>query len=142
MSPADLAERYLQAWQLHDLEAILALHTEDSVFTSVATGKEAVGREAVGTAISETFAVWPDLQFEPIRVYTTPTLIVAETVASATQALPFPLGGVVLEPNGRRASFAVADILALQDGLVKRKDSYVDALGYMRQIEANGNGKV
>ena len=130
-----LADQYLEAWQTHDVDAIVALHTPDSVFTSVATGREAVGRDAVRNAITEIFAVWPDLRFNPVRVYTTPDLIVAESIAETTQALPLPLGGVVVEPNGRHVSFAVADILALEDGLVKRKDSYVDALGYMREMQ-------
>jgi len=129
-----LADQYLEAWQTHDVDAIIALHTPDSVFTSVATGREAVGRDAVRKAITEIFAVWPDLRFNPVRVYATPDLIVAESIAETTQALPLRLGGVVVEPNGRCVSFAVADILALENGLVKRKDSYVDALGYMREM--------
>jgi uncharacterized protein (TIGR02246 family) len=129
-----LADQYLKAWQTRDVEAIIALHTPDSVFTSVATGREAIGRDAVRKAITEIFAVWPDLRFKPVRVYTTPGLIVAESIAEATQALPLPLGDVVVMPNGRRVSFAVADILALENGLVKRKDSHVDALGYMRAM--------
>src|SRR5262245_59171879 len=104
---ATLADQYREAWQTHDVDAIVALHTPDSVFTSVATGREAVGRDAVRNAITEIFAVWPDLRFNPVRVYTTPDLIVAESIAETTQALPLPLGGVVVEPNGRPVSFEI-----------------------------------
>ena len=133
-----LAERYLAAWEAHDLDAIIALHTPDSVFTSVATGREAHGRDAVREAIRQVLAVWPDLHFEPLRVHATDDVIVAESILRATQALPLPLGGEVIEPNGRTVRFAVADILALEDRLVGRKDSYVDALGYVRQMRAAG----
>jgi len=39
VSPGVIAEQYLDAWRRHDFDAILALHTDDSVFTSVATGR-------------------------------------------------------------------------------------------------------
>jgi len=102
VSPEVIAEQYLDAWQRHDLDVILALHTDDSVFTSVATGREATGGHAVGEAIAQVFAVWPDLRFQPFRVYTTPEVIVAESVIEATQALSLPLRGTVLEPNGQK----------------------------------------
>ena len=132
--PQGLAQSYLDAWEAHDVPAIIALHTPDSVFTSVATGREAVGREAVGHAITEIFVAWPDIHFNPLRMYVTPELIVAESVAEAIQAVALRLGGEIVEPNGRRVKFAVADILAVEDGLVKRKDSYVDALGYLCEM--------
>ena len=134
-APDVIAERYLQAWQNHDLDGILALHTPDTIFTSVATGREAVGRDAVREAIAQVFAVWPDLRFHPVRVYTTTELIVAESILETTPALPLPLGGIVAEPNGRTVRCAVADILALENGRVKRKDSYLDALDYVRQMQ-------
>jgi steroid delta-isomerase-like uncharacterized protein len=134
-SPAALAESYLDAWQRHDIERIVSMHTPDSVFTSVATGREAVGREQIAQTIGEIFAVWPDLEFDVRRRYVTTELIVTESIARATQALPLPLGGETIEPNGRPVTFAVADVFPLEDGLIKRKDSYVDAVNYVRQMK-------
>lgn len=130
-----LAERYLDAWQRRRVDEIVALHTADSVFTSVATEREAVGRDAIGKTIDQIFAVWPDLSFEVKRRYVTEELIVTESVARATQAIAFSLGGQTIEPIGRTVQFAVADIFAVDNGLIKRKDTYLDALNYVRQMK-------
>lgn len=128
-----LAERYLAAWQAHDLDAIISLHTPDSVFTSVATGLHAIGRQAVRDAISEILSAWPDLHFYPDRIYTTDTLIVAESTVTTTPALPLTVESLIMRPNGRKIKFTVADVIKVENGLVKRKDSYVDMLSYLRQ---------
>lgn len=132
-----LADNYLAAWQAHDIPAILEHHTEDTVFTSVATGRNAAGRTSVAAAFGEIFAVWPDLSFEAKRIYLTPELIVVESTASGTQWTPLPLGDVVIPPNGRRVSFEVADIFPLRDGKIARKDSYLDAYGYIRAMRGS-----
>lgn len=131
-----LATQYLEAWLRRDVEEILTFHTPDSVFTSVATGKEAIGQEAVREALKTVFAVWPDIRFRVRRLYTSPDLIVCESTAEATQALPLAIGNAVILPTGHPATFEVADIFPLQDGLIKRKDSYWDALDYQRQMSA------
>jgi steroid delta-isomerase-like uncharacterized protein len=128
----EFADRYLAAWHRHDVEAIIALHTPDSVLTSVATGREARGRQGIAQALAEIFAVWPDLSFVVNRRYVTPELIVTESTARATQAVPLTIAGESIQPNGRVVEFAVADIFPIEAGLIKRKDSYVDGANYVR----------
>lgn len=134
LRPDALADRYLDAWQRHDVDEIVSLHTADSAFTSVATGREASGRAEIARRLGEIFALWPDLEFEILRRYVGEGLIVTESVATATQSVPFALGDETIEPTGRPVSFAVADIFPLEGGLIKRKDSYLDALDYVRQM--------
>lgn len=129
-----LADGYLAAWEAHDVAAILEHHTEDTVFTSVATGRHATGKAAVSAAFREVFAVWPDLTFETRRIYLTPQLIVVESAASGTQSAPLPIGDIVVQPNGRRVSFDVADIFPLRGGRFARKDTYLDAYAYIRAM--------
>lgn len=136
VSLESLTDKYLQAWQDHDVDAVMALHTPDTVFTSAATGTDAIGHSAVREAVSGVFAVWPDLRFHPLHVHATAKLIVGESILEVTQAIPMPLGDIMVEPTGETVRFAIADILELDNGLVKRKSSYFDALGYMRQMSA------
>jgi steroid delta-isomerase-like uncharacterized protein len=134
-APTALADAYLEAWQRHAVDEIVAMHTRDSVFTSVATGRRAAGHKQIAETLAEIFTVWPDLGFELKRRYLTPELIVTESTARATQAIPLPIGGQVIEPTGRPVEFAIADIFPLEGGLIKRKDSYLDAAGYIRQMK-------
>ena len=81
MEGAELQEfidRYNAAWNDHDVETIVSMHTEDSVFENHVTGDVDVGREQIGKAITGIFSVFPDLSFEGRRTYIREDLVVQE----------------------------------------------------------------
>lgn len=132
----DWADAYLKDWQHQNIEAILARHTDDSVFTSVAFGRHAQGLPAIGEALQIIFTIWPDLRFEVVRRYRADGFLAYECMAEATQAVPVELAGEKIAPHGRAVRFAVCDIFALRSGLIARKDSYIDGLGYLAAMRA------
>ena len=77
----DFIDRYNDAWNAHDVDAILAMHTDDSVFENHVTGDVNVGREQIGRAVAGIFAVFPDLTFETRRAYFRDDLVVQEWTA-------------------------------------------------------------
>ncbi len=133
-STEELLEQYLDAWQRHDVDAIVSYHTPDTEFTAWATGNTAVGLEALRRVFTGTFALWPDLHFTERRLYTTPELIVFESTIEMTQAIPLTIQDRVIEPNGTQVAVEAADILTLRDGLVSSKTTYFDMLGYEVQM--------
>ena len=62
----ELIDRYNAAWNAHDVDAIVDMHTSDSVFENHTTGDVNVGREAIGNAIRGIFTVFPDLGSRPV----------------------------------------------------------------------------
>jgi ketosteroid isomerase-like protein len=114
MSPRDLtaiSERYFAAWAAHDPDAIVALHTPDTRFWMHMGGEPVVGREAVRDAFAEIFTQFPDLTWETYRV------IVGED--------HWILDWAVISGNIR---FDCLDVVNVSpDGLVARKDTFVDA---------------
>ena len=52
----DLAVRYGAAWAAHDLDAIMALHTEDTVFLCTGDAEPAVGLAAAREAFAGAMA--------------------------------------------------------------------------------------
>jgi hypothetical protein len=115
-----LAKTYSQAWADHDPDAIAALHTADSVFHLHDVAQPFVGREAIRAAAAEFVADSPDLTFDPVRVHLGENHFVSEYVMRGTR-------------QGRPYACHGADVFTLKDGLVQRKDSYIDWIAYQRQ---------
>lgn len=122
MSVRELAFQYGKAWAEHDLDAIMALHTADTIFHIHGdNGEEATGSEAVREAFNAILARSPDLRFELRRAYLGETHFVTEYVMSGTaDGKPFACDGV--------------DVIAVRDGRVARKDTYADWIVYARQV--------
>jgi steroid delta-isomerase-like uncharacterized protein len=127
-------DRYNDAWNAHDVEAIVAMHTEDSVFENHTTGDVNVGRAAIGTAISGIFAVFPDLSFETRRQYIREDLVVQEWTARGTHQGKMTRSGIDVEPTGQLVEYRGMDVIPIRDGLVARKDVYSDGVTLLRQL--------
>lgn len=109
----DLIERHDAAWNAHDLDAVVALYTDDVVFHNHTAGEEAVeGRDDVRAHIRGIFDRWPDLRFSPRRVYVSDECCTSEWTARATA------------PDGRRLEWDGVDVMPIRDGAIARKDVY------------------
>jgi steroid delta-isomerase-like uncharacterized protein len=126
--------RYNDAWNAHDLDAIMAMHAPDMVFENHTAGERAVGEEA-REHIATIFHTWPDIEFSTRRLYVRDGLVVQEWTATATHANRMQRGELVAEPTGRKLSWNGMDIIPFEDGLVKRKDVYSDSVSILRQLE-------
>jgi steroid delta-isomerase-like uncharacterized protein len=124
MSNTDLSQlaiRYSQAWAKHDPDAIVALHTDDTVFHMHDVTEPASGRDAVRAAIVEIFAQIPDLHFQSRRVLFGDAHFLSEYEMRGTA-------------DGRTFACAGVDIFTVRDGLIARKDTYADWLAYQQQV--------
>ena len=90
--------RYNDAWNAHDLDAIMAMHAADMVFDNDTAHERAEG-EAVRAHIGSIFETWPDLRFEGRRTYCREGLVVQEWTATATHANEMRRGDLIAEPD-------------------------------------------
>jgi taurine dehydrogenase small subunit len=104
-------ERYNDAWNAHDVDAIVALHAAGMVFENHTAGERVEG-DAVGPHIARIFENWPDLTFRGRRLYARDGLVVSEWTATATAS------------DGRRLEWDGIDVFPFEDGLIVRKDVY------------------
>jgi steroid delta-isomerase-like uncharacterized protein len=126
-------DRYNDAWNAHDLDAIVAMHAPGMVFDNHTAGESATG-EDVRAHIGSIFETWPDIEFTGRRLYVREGLVVQEWTAAATHAKTMRRGDLVAEPTGRRVEWDGIDSIPFEDGLVKRKDVYSDSVSILRQV--------
>jgi steroid delta-isomerase-like uncharacterized protein len=125
--------RYNDAWNAHDLDAIMSMHASDMVFENHTAGESAQG-QAVREHIGSIFETWPDIEFTSRRTYARDGLVVQEWTATATHANPMRRGELEAEPTGNRVEWRGVDVIPFEDGLVKRKDVYSDSVSILRQV--------
>jgi steroid delta-isomerase-like uncharacterized protein len=125
--------RYNEAWNAHDLDAIIAMHAPGMVFDNHTAGESASGEEVRGQ-VGAIFATWPDIAFATRRLYLRDGLVVQEWTATATHSREMRRGDLVAAPTGRRIEWDGLDVIPFEDGLVKRKDVYSDSVSILRQV--------
>ena len=126
-------DRYNDAWNRHDVEAIVAMHAPDMVFENHTAGERAQGPD-VREHIARIFEAWPDIAFDTRRLYVREDLVVQEWTASATHTKEMRRGDLVAAPSGERVAWEGLDVIPFEDGLVKRKDVYSDSVTILRQV--------
>jgi steroid delta-isomerase-like uncharacterized protein len=105
-----IIERYNDAWNAQDLDAICAVHAPDFVFENHTAGERAEG-EAAREHIAKIFENTPDLRFTSRRLYARDGLVVSEWTAHATR-------------DGKQIEWDGIDVFPFENGLIKRKDVY------------------
>jgi steroid delta-isomerase-like uncharacterized protein len=126
-------DAYNDAWNRHDVPAIVAMHTPDMVFENHTAGERAEGDD-VAAHIGGIFSAWPDIAFAGRRLYLRDSLVVQEWTATATHTSELRRGSVVAPPSGRRVTWNGMDVIPFRDGLVARKDVYSDSMSILRQV--------
>jgi steroid delta-isomerase-like uncharacterized protein len=125
--------RYNDAWNDHDLDAIMSMHARDMVFENHTAGESAQG-EDVRDHIAAIFESWPDLRFETRRLYVRDGVVTQEWTATGTHSNTMRRGDLVAEPTGKRVEWRGVDVIPFEDGLIKRKDVYSDSVSILRQV--------
>lgn len=117
-----IAGRYAQAWADRDPAAIVRLHTEDTVFWLHTGTAQVRGKEAVQRTFAEMFEQFPNFRFEVHRTLFGRDHWVLDWALLCT--LPGPDGR-----GDRDARWDCVDVVTVTtDGLVSRKDTFIDAV--------------
>ena len=119
----DLFERYADAWGSRDPDKIVALNTEDTTFHAHVGREPARGKAAVRQAFADLFAQFPDLAFDRVSLITGSDFWVVEWKMSGTRAA-----------TGAAFDVDLLDLITVEDGLIRTKDSYLDAVSMQAQL--------
>lgn len=131
----ELAGRYGDAWNSQDLDAVVAMHAPDGIFQLHAPGSAPVqGRDALRDAFAGFLTQLPDIHFEPVRLRAGADFWVLESRMSGTVSAPIEVEDQRIDAPGTRVEVDFLDVIAVEDGLLARKDSYLDTLDFQAQL--------
>ena len=106
-------DAFAEAFNRHDVKAILAAMTEDCVFEAPdVCGHRFEGPQEVGKAFAEVFETFPDAQWRDARHFFIGDRGLSEWTFSGTRA------------DGTRVEVTGCDVFTFRDGKIAVKDSY------------------
>jgi ketosteroid isomerase-like protein len=112
----EFLDAFAQAFNRHDVTAILAAMTDDCVFEASAgpdvCGRRYEGRHEVAKAFTEVFETFPDAQWRDARHFFVGDRGLSEWIFSGTRA------------DGIRVEVTGCDVFTFRDGKIAVKNSY------------------
>ncbi|HKT79276.1 MAG TPA: nuclear transport factor 2 family protein [Vicinamibacterales bacterium] len=119
VSEADLLEllnRFADAWNRHDLDALMSMMADDCVFEASAgsqvDGQRSEGKPAVRAAYAAVFDAFPDAHWAAPRHFVTGNRGVSEWTFTGTHK------------DGKRVEVTGCDLFTFRDGKIAIKNSY------------------
>jgi steroid delta-isomerase-like uncharacterized protein len=135
----ELAQRYGEAWNSQNLDAIMELHTDDCVFSAFAVGAPlAEGKEAVREAFAGYIAMMPDINFAERSLQLGDDHWVLESTMSGTVDQTVEVDGESFGASGARVEVPCVDVIKVRNGLIASKHTYIDSLTMQRQLGGEG----
>lgn len=111
-----LLEQFAEAWNRHDLDALMSMMTDDGVFEASAgnavDGERYEGQEAVRAAFAAVFQQFPDARWNDPQHFVQGDRGVSEWTFTGTR------------PDGGRVEVRGCDLLTFRDGKIALKNSY------------------
>ena len=112
----DLLQAFADAWNRHDVDALMSFMAEDCIFEASAGdevwGTRYAGREAVRAGFAEVWETFPDAQWANARHFVHADRGVSEWTFTGTRA------------DGTRVEVHGCDLFTLRDGKILLKNSY------------------
>ena len=113
---ANQVQGFVDAFNAHDVNAILSFMTDDCVFKASAgpdaDGEKFVGKEAVKKAFEEVFNTYPDARWSNTTYFIAGDRVVTEWLFIGTKA------------DGSKVEVTGCDICTYRDGKISVKNSY------------------
>ena len=113
---AEVLQAFADAWNRHDVDALMSFMTEDCVFESSSglevCGTRYAGREAVRAGFAEVWATFPDAHWGSARHFVRGDRGVSEWTFTGTRA------------DGSRVEVHGCDLFTFRNGKIALKNSY------------------
>jgi steroid delta-isomerase-like uncharacterized protein len=133
MTPRQVADAYLAAWNAHDADAAAALMADDVTYLDVTAGEPQKGRDAAREKVIKLFVMAaPDLTWkmrgEPIE---SADGIAFEWTFGGTNTGAW---GPDTPATGKPFSFDGVTFMRVKNGKIVTQSDYYDGLGFQKQL--------
>ena len=123
MNAIEIAKRYVEAWNRHDADAIVALFVEGGTYSNPVAGQGLTG-QAIADFAKGVFTTFPDVSFEIVSVGDTGGGLVAfQWLARATNTGPLADGS---PPTGRSLTLPGASFIQVEGDKIRSDQVYHD----------------
>jgi steroid delta-isomerase-like uncharacterized protein len=122
----DLAQRWVDAWNAHDADAVAVLFTRDALYEDVAFGSVNHGPDEIRAFAQFFFAAVPDLR----------VTLVASSLEDGRGTIEWVFSGTDRGVYGTGKTFAVRGVAVLETrgGKISRNSDYEDLATILRQL--------
>lgn len=134
ISAKEVIAAWLQAYNSHDLDAVVALYDVEATNTQAPWGTPIVGQRAVRSTFARTFASFPDIHGVAERLVEASDVVVLEWTFSGTMHGPF----AGHSPSGRRFVLRGCEIFRVDDGRIVEQRGYWDKASMFEQLGLSG----
>jgi steroid delta-isomerase-like uncharacterized protein len=133
----DFAQRWVDAWNEHDADALVAMCTEDVVWEDPAAPQAANGRDEVREVLRAVWTVFPDMSFTlpgaPLVELDGPRVAQVWRLSGTFLGMDRD-GGFAFAPTGKRVDQVGIDFYEFRDDLVSRYVAFYDLSESLRQM--------
>jgi steroid delta-isomerase-like uncharacterized protein len=136
----EISDRYTDAINAHDAEAIAALYEDDAALSDPMG--EFRGREAIAGYWQVFFDAFPDLQARDELKAEVGDTAVNEWSSTGTHSGPLETPDGTIPATGRRGAMRGCDLLTVRNGLIHSHRVYYDQLGFLAQLGLVPDGVV
>jgi ketosteroid isomerase-like protein len=113
---AKLLDAFAEAWNRHDVDALMSMMTSDGIFQASAgnmvDGERHEGERAVRAAYAAIFEIYPDARWGDVRHFVAGDRGVSEWTFTGTMK------------DGRRVEVTGCDVFTFRDGKIAIKNSF------------------
>lgn len=121
MTFLDIAQKYFDAWNAHDADAIVKTFADNGIYRDPTTGE--ISGDAIGVNAKRLWDTFPDLSFEIVSITEAgPGRVVAEWIMKGTHAGAFQ----GLPATGRKISLPGADVIEIGTNGIEAVKGYFD----------------
>ncbi len=130
-STAEIAKRYFEALNAHDLDTALELWARGSIDRMVGFA-ELPAPDGIRNYFTALFAAFPDFSLEILDVTTSRNRTAVRWSATGTFAGPGSFQGFT--PNGAQISLEGCDVVTVGEDKITHNDAYLDGADLARQL--------